>query len=139
MSAGVPTSVYVTFIAMNVVGAMMALALAPPTKVVRPDGTRIAEIRARTYREEIRGLLDALKDWRICLMVSMREALRILGETDRSVDTCLSAFADLSGLFWLRQRVQKFAPRQEPTFILLSCYTDDLRGGPAIRARPPKM
>lgn len=69
VSDGVPPAVYATFIAMDFVGCAMAFLLASPEKVRRSDGTDVAEIKPRTFLEELKGNLDALKDWRLWLMV----------------------------------------------------------------------
>lgn len=47
----------------------MAFLLAPPEKVVRKDGTDVAELKVRTFLEEIRSTFAALKDWKLWLMV----------------------------------------------------------------------
>lgn len=71
MSDGVPISVYVVFIVMDFIGAGMTFLLQPPEKVVREDGTNIAVIKPRSFMEEIKGNIDAMKDWRLWLMVSL--------------------------------------------------------------------
>lgn len=60
---------YIVFIVMDVIGAAMAFLLASPEKVIRPDGTDVADMKTRTFLEEIRGTLSALKDWKLWLMV----------------------------------------------------------------------
>jgi hypothetical protein len=55
---------------MDFVGAAMAFLLASPDKVIRRDGTDVADIKPRTFLEELWGTFEALKDWKLMLMVS---------------------------------------------------------------------
>ena len=66
---GVPMAVYVTFIVLMGVGCGLAFLLLPPEKVIRDDGTNIAPIHARGLLEELKGNLEAFKDWRLLIMV----------------------------------------------------------------------
>ena len=69
VSAGVPAAVYIIFIVMDFVGAAMSQLLTSPKKVIRPDGTNVAEPKARTFMQELKGVYDALNDWKIWILV----------------------------------------------------------------------
>lgn len=56
---------------MDFVGAGLAFLLAPPKKVIRKDGTNVAEIKSRSLLEELLGNFEALKDWKLWLMVDL--------------------------------------------------------------------
>lgn len=60
---------YIIFIVMDFVGAAMSQLLTSPRKVIRPDGTNVAEPKARTFMQELRGVRDALNDWKIWILV----------------------------------------------------------------------
>lgn len=47
----------------------MAFLLASPDKVVRKDGTDVAELKPRSFVEELWGTVTAFTDWKLCLMV----------------------------------------------------------------------
>lgn len=64
-----PAAVYIIFIVMDFIGAGMSQLLTSPRKVIRPDGTNVAEPKARTFMQELKGVYDALKDWKIWIMV----------------------------------------------------------------------
>lgn len=68
-SDGVPASVYIVFIVMDFVGCALAFLLRPPEKVVREDGTNIAVVKARPFLQELKGNIEAFKDWRLLIMV----------------------------------------------------------------------
>lgn len=70
-AAGVPSSVYIIFIAMDFVGAAMAFLLVQPHKVIRKDGTNVAALKSRTFLEELKGTAMAYADWKLWLMVSI--------------------------------------------------------------------
>ena len=54
---------------MDFIGAAMAFLLASPDKVIRKDGTDVAELKPRSFMEELRGTMAAFTDWKLCLMV----------------------------------------------------------------------
>jgi hypothetical protein len=54
---------------MDFVGAAMAFLLRPPGKVIREDGTNIAVIKPRSFFEELKGNVNAMRDWRLWIMV----------------------------------------------------------------------
>ncbi|EXJ85257.1 hypothetical protein A1O3_05932 [Capronia epimyces CBS 606.96] len=68
-SAGVPVVVYAVFIAMDIVAAVLAFTLQPPGKVIRKDGTNIADLKPRTLMQELVGNFEALKDWKLWIML----------------------------------------------------------------------
>lgn len=54
------------------VGAVLAFFLVPPDKVIRKDGTRVAQVRYPSAWAEIKGLYDTLKtDYYIVLLFPM--------------------------------------------------------------------
>lgn len=54
---------------MDIVGCGLAFLLTSPEKVIRKDGTDVAELETRTFIEEVRGTFSALKDWKLWAMV----------------------------------------------------------------------
>jgi len=65
----VPTAVYVVFIVMMAVGAVMAFLLLPPSKIVRDDGTQIAIVKPRGFVEELKANLEIFRDWKLLIMI----------------------------------------------------------------------
>ena len=68
-AAGVPTAFYIILLAMMGCACLLALTLRPPSKVFRDDGTQVATLHARSYKEELKANLDIFKDWRLLLMI----------------------------------------------------------------------
>jgi hypothetical protein len=68
--AGAPTPVYIVFVIIQVLAMAMALLLlVRPNKVVRSDGTNIAIFQPPTFKNEMRGVLNMLKDYRFMMLL----------------------------------------------------------------------
>lgn len=108
---------------MDFIGAALVVALAAPEKVVRPDGTHIAEIKPRTFKKELQGNMDAFKDWRLWVMVS--QYAECCGEqADASSDPGVSARPGISCIRRLSQCLQKQSKSSEPAVLLLGRDSD---------------
>lgn len=68
-AAGVPTAYYIVLLAMMGCACLLALTLLPPSKVIRDDGSQVATLHARGYKQELKANLEIFKDWRLLLMV----------------------------------------------------------------------
>ena len=64
-SAGVPAPVYIVFMVMMGVGAVMAFLLMPPDKIRRDDGTKVGLVKPRTFVEELKANLEIFVDWKL--------------------------------------------------------------------------
>ncbi|KAJ7126067.1 major facilitator superfamily domain-containing protein [Mycena epipterygia] len=80
-SDGVPTSVYAIFLSLMCCGSVVsALFIINPANIVRNDGTKIAMFTNRettTLAQEIKGILDMGKDWRLMLLVPVMFATEL--------------------------------------------------------------
>lgn len=68
-TAGVPRSVYITFIAIMVVGGLLCLSLQRPHKLKRKDGSVVAVNPPRGAWEEFRDNLSVFKDPKLLMML----------------------------------------------------------------------
>ncbi|KAF2765746.1 hypothetical protein EJ03DRAFT_318915 [Teratosphaeria nubilosa] len=68
-TAGVPHSVYISFISIMTCAGFSALLLLPPHKLRRDDGSIVAVDKARGPWEEFRANLLVFTDWKLLLMV----------------------------------------------------------------------
>lgn len=68
-SAGVPAPVYIVFMVMMGVGAIMAFLLRPPSKIRRDDGTMVGLVKARGFVDELKANLEVFRDWKLLIMV----------------------------------------------------------------------
>ncbi|KAK7903802.1 hypothetical protein LTR67_001822 [Exophiala xenobiotica] len=67
---GSPTAVYITFIVLMFLGVATAFfGLVAPKSVRRADNTPIAVFHMLPYKEELRGVVSALQDWRVLAML----------------------------------------------------------------------
>lgn len=53
------------------VGACAAFLLMPPSRVIRDDGTQIALIKPRGFKEELKANLEIFRDWKLLIMVKI--------------------------------------------------------------------
>ncbi|OJJ63014.1 hypothetical protein ASPSYDRAFT_86662 [Aspergillus sydowii CBS 593.65] len=68
--ASVPSSVYAIFIATMAASSLIALGLIiSPKKVIRGDGTHLAEFKQTTVREELVGLWRTISSLKVALML----------------------------------------------------------------------
>lgn len=68
---------------MDVFGMVLAFALRPPEKVTRDDGLNIAVIQKRALFDELRENFDAMKDWRLWVMVLSSFPINATLKTDQ--------------------------------------------------------
>ncbi|KAJ5979915.1 hypothetical protein N7481_007213 [Penicillium waksmanii] len=68
-TTGVPPAVYIVFMVMMGVGACAAFLLMPPSRVIRDDGTQIAPVKSRGFKEELKANLEIFRDWKLLIMV----------------------------------------------------------------------
>ncbi|KAI9259317.1 major facilitator superfamily domain-containing protein [Sporodiniella umbellata] len=68
-SGGVSTSTYIAFVIVMLIGVVLSLAIASPQRVTRPDGTKVSVAKPLHWTEELKGVLNVWKEWRmICLI-----------------------------------------------------------------------
>lgn len=68
-AAGVPVAFYIVLIVMMGCGCLLALTLRPPSRVYRDDGTQVATLQARGFKEELKANLEIFKDWKLILLI----------------------------------------------------------------------
>ncbi|KAG1053259.1 hypothetical protein G6F46_000817 [Rhizopus delemar] len=68
-SGGVSTSTYIAFVIVMLVGVVLSLAIASPTRVVRPDGTKVAIEKPLHWSDELKGVLSVWKEWRMLCLI----------------------------------------------------------------------
>jgi MFS family permease len=65
----VPSSLYITFIVLQVFSLAFALLIQPPEKLRRCDGTAIARFNPISIKETLKLTAELFRDWRIWLLV----------------------------------------------------------------------
>lgn len=69
-NAGAPTAVYIIFVVIQVLAMAMALMLlVRPDKVVRSDGRKIAVFKNPTFKSEMIGVWEMIKDHRFMMLL----------------------------------------------------------------------
>ncbi|RCH92147.1 hypothetical protein CU097_004506 [Rhizopus azygosporus] len=68
-SGGVSTSTYIAFVIVMIIGVVLSLAIASPSRVVRPDGTKVAVAKAMHWKKELKGVLLVWKEWRMLCLI----------------------------------------------------------------------
>ncbi|KAI8138334.1 major facilitator superfamily domain-containing protein [Fennellomyces sp. T-0311] len=69
-SAGkVQTGTYVAFVVIMVLGIFLTLTMLPPSKIVRKDGTRVDVAKATHWSDELKGVLNVWKEWRMLALI----------------------------------------------------------------------
>ncbi|CEP07738.1 hypothetical protein [Parasitella parasitica] len=66
---GVSTGTYTAFVVVMLVGVFFSLVIAPPSKVVRTNGTRVAVAKASHWTDELKGVLLVWKEWRMIYLI----------------------------------------------------------------------
>ncbi|KZV74367.1 MFS general substrate transporter [Peniophora sp. CONT] len=69
--SAVSTGTYLAFLIIMFFGTALTVLLLPPTAVVRADGTVVEVQKVSSPLEEIVGILDVVKDWRILALTPM--------------------------------------------------------------------
>ncbi|OBZ77668.1 UNC93-like protein 2 [Grifola frondosa] len=67
----VTTSTYIVFLVIILVGIASSFLVLPPNRVIRADGTIVKVVAASAPHEEIIGMWNLLKDWRIFALLPM--------------------------------------------------------------------
>jgi hypothetical protein len=66
---GVSTATYTVFVVIMGVGTVLCVLIAPPAKVVRKDGSTV-EVHANLgWKEEVKGVLRVVSEWRILALI----------------------------------------------------------------------
>ncbi|XP_074562042.1 UNC93-like protein 1 [Curcuma longa] len=68
-AASVNDGTYIAFMCFMAAGAVLSLAILPPSRVVRDDGTRASDIAYSSVRTESVEILKLFADWRMLLIV----------------------------------------------------------------------
>ncbi|KAJ4832475.1 hypothetical protein Tsubulata_000014 [Turnera subulata] len=68
-SASVNDATYIGFMCFMTAGALLSLAILPPSKVVRDDGTRCTNIKYSSVSTEFVEILKLFKNWKMLLML----------------------------------------------------------------------
>jgi hypothetical protein len=66
---GVPVSVYIVFIIIQSCSVGFAALLCPPDKLIRPEGTKVANFDQISIKHSLKGLIKVLQDWRILILL----------------------------------------------------------------------
>lgn len=64
-SGGVSTGTYTAFVVIMLVGTVFSLGLAPPTKVIRSDGSQVAVVAHASWKDELKGAANVWREWRM--------------------------------------------------------------------------
>jgi hypothetical protein len=68
-TTGVSTGTYTVFVVIMAMGTVLCLLIAPPEKVVRKDGTKVEVHPNLGWKEEIKGVLRVVFEWRILVLI----------------------------------------------------------------------
>jgi MFS family permease len=68
-AGSVSTGTYTAFVVIMLVGVVFSLIIAPPSKVVRPNGTKVAISKASHWKDELKGALFVWKEWRMLCLI----------------------------------------------------------------------
>ncbi|KAI9271948.1 major facilitator superfamily domain-containing protein [Phascolomyces articulosus] len=68
-SGGVSTGTYTAFVIIMIVGIFSSLLLAPPSMVVRSDGSHVTVPKHAHWKEELKGVIHVWKEWRIICLI----------------------------------------------------------------------
>ncbi|ORX51545.1 MFS general substrate transporter [Hesseltinella vesiculosa] len=70
-SGKVGYNTYLIFVALQCLGPLIALFLTPPEKVERADGSKVKILKAGSFWEEVRGVLDASKKKHVLMLLPL--------------------------------------------------------------------
>ncbi|KAH8553876.1 major facilitator superfamily domain-containing protein [Umbelopsis sp. PMI_123] len=68
-NSGVSTATYTVFVVIMAVGTLLCLLIAPPQKVVRKDGSTVEVHPNLGWKEELKGVVRVLAEWRILALI----------------------------------------------------------------------
>ncbi|KAI8138335.1 major facilitator superfamily domain-containing protein [Fennellomyces sp. T-0311] len=66
---GVSTATYTAFVVIMIVGIFFSLVLAPPSMVVRDDGTNVTVAKSAHWKNELKGVINVWREWRIICLI----------------------------------------------------------------------
>ncbi|CAO3594498.1 unnamed protein product [Absidia cylindrospora] len=64
-SGGVSTGTYTAFVVIMLIGTVVSIFLAPPTKVIRTDGSPVAVANHTSWKDELKGAANVWREWRM--------------------------------------------------------------------------
>lgn len=88
-SEGVPHSVYIIFIVLQICSIGFAGLMLPIKSLLRSDGTPLAEVKPTNFTQSLSGMGELLRDWRILLMLPTFYA----GEVFLVLQSSINAYA----------------------------------------------
>ncbi|KAJ7119922.1 hypothetical protein C8R43DRAFT_1152111 [Mycena crocata] len=128
-TGGVPSSVYATFLVLNVLSIVVAAVfMIDPSNIVRNDGTKLAQFSTGAQTSgfaELKGLFFVLKDWRVVILIPVMFAT----ELPIGIQPSLNAYA-----FNIRTRTLLgvlYAAAQIPVVFIFAPIMDN----PKLRRR----
>lgn len=68
-TSGVSTATYTVFVVIMCVGTLLCFLIAPPSKVIRPDGSTVEVHPNLGWKEELKGVVHVLAEWRILALI----------------------------------------------------------------------
>ncbi|KAG2227901.1 hypothetical protein INT45_002139, partial [Circinella minor] len=68
-SGGVSTGTYTAFVVIMIIGIFFSLFLAPPSMVVRSDGSHVTVTKHAHWIQELKGVIHVWKEWRIICLI----------------------------------------------------------------------
>lgn len=69
-ASAVSTATYTAFVVIMIVGIFFSFVLAPPSMVVRDDGTKVTVAKSSGWVQELKGVVNVWREWRIIALVS---------------------------------------------------------------------
>ncbi|KAI8381392.1 major facilitator superfamily domain-containing protein [Radiomyces spectabilis] len=67
--AGVSTGTYIAFVIVMLIGIALSFTLAPPSRVVRKDGSTVAIAKSAHWKKELMGVVLVWKEWRMLALI----------------------------------------------------------------------
>ncbi|KAI9305640.1 major facilitator superfamily domain-containing protein [Cunninghamella echinulata] len=64
-TGGVSTATYTAFVVIMLFGTILSLGLAPPSKVIRTDGSHVTVVNHSTWKDELHGAINVWREWRM--------------------------------------------------------------------------
>ncbi|KAI8098950.1 major facilitator superfamily domain-containing protein [Halteromyces radiatus] len=64
-AGGVTTGTYTAFVVIMLIGTVISLGLAPPTRVIRSDGSYVAVVHHTSWKDELKGAMNVWREWRM--------------------------------------------------------------------------
>ncbi|KAG2183724.1 hypothetical protein INT43_006735 [Umbelopsis isabellina] len=67
--SGVSTATYTVFVVIMCIGTVLCLFIAPPSKVLRPDGSKVEVHQNLGWKDELKGVVKVVTQWRILCLI----------------------------------------------------------------------